>query len=221
MEPVELITFNHLSCHSSSKALVSCPLVLVHFLVHLHFNLVSSVLAQFQIGQPSWCEMITELRPPFQNRTGRSNDKPARGNETALELVNESQLGGVQMKRPRNSPLNIQLKKCLSSVQMLIELLNNSKIVTSNDRNLVTYMKPGTVLSMQMQMALWSFQTGGTKLERFLPKNQHTQRKLSNFENWVSGEVSKSAKSPNLLTFKVNLLYDLYVIRGWMEAGGH
>ena len=29
---------------------------------------------------------------------------------------------------------------------------------------------------------------GGTKLERFLPKNQHTQRKLLNFENWVNGE---------------------------------
>ena len=28
---------------------------------------------------------------------------------------------------------------------------------------------------------------GGTKLERFLPKNQHTQRKLFNFENWISG----------------------------------
>ena len=37
---------------------------------------------------------------------------------------------------------------------------------------------------------LWSFQMGDTKLERFLPKNQHTQRKLSNFENWVSGAVS-------------------------------
>ena len=35
---------------------------------------------------------------------------------------------------------------------------------------------------------------GCTKLERFLPKNQHTQRKLLNFENWVNGEVSKSAK---------------------------
>ena len=44
------------------------------------------------------------------------------------------------------------------------------------------------------------------KLERFLPKNQHSQRKLLNFENWVNGEVSKSAKSPNLLTFKVNFL---------------
>ena len=35
------------------------------------------------------------------------------------------------------------------------------------------------------------FKRGGTKLERFLPKNQHTQRKFLNFENWVSGEVSK------------------------------
>ena len=56
------------------------------------------------------------------------------------------------------------------------------------------------------QYGLWSFQTGGTKLERFLSKNQQTQRKLLNFENWVSREVSKSAKSPNLLTFKVNFL---------------
>ena len=31
----------------------------------------------------------------------------------------------------------------------------------------------------------------GTKYERFLPKNQQTQRKLLNFENWVNGEVSK------------------------------
>ena len=57
-----------------------------------------------------------------------------------------------------------------------------------------------------MAIRVVSFQTGGTKLERFLPKNQHTQRKLSNFENWVCGEVSKSAKSPNLLTFKMNFL---------------
>ena len=44
------------------------------------------------------------------------------------------------------------------------------------------------------QYGLWSFQTGGTKLERFLPKNQHSIRKLLNFENWVDGKVSESAK---------------------------
>ena len=42
-------------------------------------------------------------------------------------------------------------------------------------------------------MVIWvvEFSRGGTKLERLLPKNQHTQRKLLNFENWVNGEVSK------------------------------
>ena len=45
-------------------------------------------------------------------------------------------------------------------------------------------------------MAIWvvEFSNGGTKLERFLPKNQHTQRKLLNFENWVNGELSKMPK---------------------------
>ena len=35
---------------------------------------------------------------------------------------------------------------------------------------------------------------GVTKLENFKPKNQHTQRKLLNFENWVNGasEVFKN-----------------------------
>ena len=33
-----------------------------------------------------------------------------------------------------------------------------------------------------------------TKLERFLPKNQHAQRELLNFENWCNGELSESAK---------------------------
>ena len=32
---------------------------------------------------------------------------------------------------------------------------------------------------------------GATKLERFLHKNQHTQRKLLNFEFWINGELSK------------------------------
>ena len=40
------------------------------------------------------------------------------------------------------------------------------------------------------QYGLWSFQMGGTKLERFLPKSQHTQRKLLNSENWCNGELS-------------------------------
>ena len=41
------------------------------------------------------------------------------------------------------------------------------------------------------QYGSWSFQTRSTKLERFLPKNQHTQRKLLNFENWISGGLGR------------------------------
>ena len=46
----------------------------------------------------------------------------------------------------------------------------------------------------RVQYGLWSFQTGDIKLETFLPKNQPTQRKLLNFEFWINGELSKSAK---------------------------
>ena len=35
------------------------------------------------------------------------------------------------------------------------------------------------------QYGLWNFQTEYTKLERFLHKNQHTQRKILNFEIWA------------------------------------
>ena len=48
-----------------------------------------------------------------------------------------------------------------------------------------------TVHCTVWQYGLLSFQMGGTKLERFLPKNHHTQRKPLNSENWVKGEVSK------------------------------
>ena len=40
---------------------------------------------------------------------------------------------------------------------------------------------------------------GGTKLERFLPKNQHTQRKWLNFENWVNGKVPKIKENYGIL----------------------
>ena len=41
---------------------------------------------------------------------------------------------------------------------------------------------------------------GGVKLERFLPKNQHTQRKFLKFENWTSVEPQQLAK---ITVFKV------------------
>ena len=42
-----------------------------------------------------------------------------------------------------------------------------------------------------MAIRVVEFLNGGTKLERFLPKNQHTQMKLLNFEFWTNGKLSK------------------------------
>ena len=42
-----------------------------------------------------------------------------------------------------------------------------------------------------MTIQVVQFSSGGTKLEIFLPKKQHTQRKLLNFENWISFEKSE------------------------------
>ena len=65
--------------------------------------------------------------------------------------------------------------------------------------------------------ALWqygqlSFHTGGTKLERFLPKNLHTQRKLSNFENWPNGEVSKVPKLDFQSQFSVSKIIQIFLV---------
>ena len=82
----------------------------------------------------------------------------------------------------------------------------------SRTKGLVTWlpccfwMKDKRYVSNLWQFGLWSFQTGVKKLERFVPRNQHTQRKLLNFENWVNREVSESVKKYQNLTFKVNFL---------------
>ena len=47
--------------------------------------------------------------------------------------------------------------------------------------------------TLTMAIRVVDYQVGSTKLERFLPKNQHTQRKLLNFEFLNNGDLSKSA----------------------------
>ena len=42
-----------------------------------------------------------------------------------------------------------------------------------------------------MAIPVVEFSNQDTKLERCLPKNQHTQKKLLNFEFWINGELSK------------------------------
>ena len=59
-------------------------------------------------------------------------------------------------------------------------------------------------MSLMKNTVVWDveFSSGSTKLERFLFKIQHSQKKLLNFENWCNGEVTKTAK----MSFKVNFL---------------
>ena len=45
------------------------------------------------------------------------------------------------------------------------------------------------------QYGLWGFQTGGTKLERFLPKNQHTQINFWILRIGLTGSLSSLQKS--------------------------
>ena len=61
-------------------------------------------------------------------------------------------------------------------------------------------------------MVIWvvEFSSGGTKLEKRLPKNQHNQRKLLNFENWINGWVSKSAqKCPKVPKFDIQSQFSM------------
>ena len=46
-----------------------------------------------------------------------------------------------------------------------------------------------------MALRVMEFSNEGTNLESFLPKNQHTQRKLLNFDNWISGGLRSFQKS--------------------------
>ena len=56
--------------------------------------------------------------------------------------------------------------------------------------NIFTTLQVQRALGGLWQYGLWGFQAGDTKLERFLPKNQHTylltHRKELNFENSVN-----------------------------------
>ena len=45
-----------------------------------------------------------------------------------------------------------------------------------------------------MVVRVVEFSSWGYKIWKIFAKNQHTQKKLLNFENWCNGEVSKSAK---------------------------
>ena len=77
-------------------------------------------------------------------------------------------------------------------VRTILKLLDNSgKKISKLDTAVLKIMPQSTL----WQYGLWSFQTGGTKLKRFVHKNLHTQRKLLYFENWINGGLRSFQKS--------------------------
>ena len=61
-----------------------------------------------------------------------------------------------------------------------------------------------------MAIRVVEFSNGGTKLERFCPKKQHTRTNLLNFEIWVNGAVSKVPK----FDFQSKLLKLYHILDG-------
>ena len=88
----------------------------------------------------------------------------------------------------KDSLLKMEMGKKFK-VALTIPLVDIMKLSLSPDSgNQVVIIQLRGMLCRVWHYRLWSFKTRDTKLERFLPKSQHTQRKLLNFENWTNGE---------------------------------
>ena len=77
------------------------------------------------------------------------------------------------------------------------------------------------------QYRLWSFQAGDTKLERFLHKNQQTQRKywnlsfglMSKIGHHISNKVNNKKCAPKLIFFnekKLRRIRIIFYIENWL-----
>ena len=71
---------------------------------------------------------------------------------------------------------------CLT-LQGSCELLTQATCLAGDSLINPTFIKTYTL----WQYGLWSFQMGAEKLARSLPRSQHNQRKLLNFEFWING----------------------------------
>ena len=67
------------------------------------------------------------------------------------------------------------------------------------------------------QYGLWSFQTGSKKFEIFLPKIQHTQRKLLNFKIGLLGRCQKVPKFDFPSQFSTSKSIRIYLIFLFIE----
>ena len=70
------------------------------------------------------------------------------------------------------------------SKQLCLYTLRLGRLYRQIDREILLPL----ITYISWQYGLESFQKGDTKLEIFLSKNQHIQRKFFNFENWTNGQ---------------------------------
>ena len=74
-------------------------------------------------------------------------------------------------------------------------LTQKTKNQVSNHGNICSGGPPHSHFKNYCNTDYGVFKWGGTKLERLLTKNQHAQRKLLNFENWINGGLRSFKKS--------------------------
>ena len=70
----------------------------------------------------------------------------------------------------------LESPKCIRLLPIKVFLtFFSSSLFSSSYLSMTTLVEHSEAQPIVWKYGLWSFQTGGTKLERFLPKNQHTQ----------------------------------------------
>ena len=115
-----------------------------------------------------------------------------------VKSLQKEQISQIYYYDPRSAKINVQSTQIESTPRRLNFKENNSKWFSKRRQKIIVSVHSflwSRVSDLRHEMeyictlwqyGLWTFQTGGTKLERFLYKNQHTWRKLLNFENWVN-----------------------------------
>ena len=82
--------------------------------------------------------------------------------------------------------LNVEKAKKFFIRNLFVQLLSENGSILPREILLPTFLHELSHTGMAIQVV--EFSRGGTKLARFLHKNQRTQSKLLNFENWTNGE---------------------------------
>ena len=88
-------------------------------------------------------------------------------------------------------PRNEKKANFLEGVAQQAKFVATSIVSVRTLEKYIFGLLPYVAFIYTMAIRVVEFSSEITKLERFSPRNQHTQRKLLNFESWCNGEVSK------------------------------